>query len=62
MYTVSKSEWDKIPSDYKGIWHDYYGEAPELTGRKVVMSTCITHNPNELCALLIEGVHFVIEN
>lgn len=60
MITVSKKEWDKIPADYRGIWHDYYGDKPEWKGKRVVMSTCITKNPNELCSLLIEDVHFVI--
>lgn len=61
MIRISKREWDAICSDYKGVWHDYYGEHPEWIGMKTVMSTCITHIPNELCSLLIEGVHFIIE-
>ena len=61
MLKVSKSEWDKIPSDYKGIWQAYYGEHQEWKGRNVVMSTCLTHRPEDKCALLVEGVHFVIE-
>lgn len=60
MITVNKKEWDAICNDYKGVWHDYYGDKPEWKGKRVVMSTCITHNPNDLCALLIEGVHFEI--
>ena len=55
---VSKEEWDKIHTDYKGTWQDYHNERPEWIGRKVVMSGCI--NPNELGKLLIEGVHFII--
>lgn len=62
MITISKADWEKVPSDYKGIWHDYHGEKPEWLGRKVVMSTCITHNPNEICSLLVEGVHFIIQD
>lgn len=61
MLVISKAEWDAIPADYKGEWHDYYGDHPEWLGRKVVMSTCVTHNPDEVCSLLVEGVHFVIE-
>lgn len=60
MIEVSKKEWDTIHSGYKGIWQDYYGDHPQWKGKQVVMSTCITHNPNELCSLLVEGVHFVI--
>jgi hypothetical protein len=60
MFKVTKKEWDNIPTDYKGIWHDYYGEKPEWKGKQCVMSTCLTHNPDERCSLLIEGVHFEI--
>ena len=62
MYKVSKEKWDSIPTDYKGIWQDYYNEHPEWLGKKVVLSGCITENPNELGKLLIEDVHFIIEN
>lgn len=61
MIKVSQKEWASIHADYKGVWHDYHGDHPEWKGKRVVMSTCITHNPNELCALLVEGVHFIIE-
>lgn len=57
---VSKEEWDKIHTDYKGTWQDYYNEKPQWLGRKVVLSGCITKNPNELGKLLVEGVHFII--
>ena len=60
LLKVSKKEWDMIDSDYKGEWKDYWGDHPEWLGRKCVMSTCVTKNPNESCALLIEGVHFAI--
>ena len=60
MITVSKKEWDNIPADYKGIWHDYYGDKPEWKGKRCVMSTCLTNNPYALCSLLIEGVDFEI--
>ena len=62
MIKVSKEKWDSIPADYKGIWQGYYNEKPEWIGKKVVMSGCITENPNELGALLVEGIHFIIEN
>ena len=60
ILTISKSEYENIHCDYRGIWEDYYGDHPEWKGRRTVMSTCITHNPNELCYLMIEGVHFNI--
>ena len=62
MIVVSKEKWDSIHSDYKGTWKDYGNEKPEWIGKRVVMSTCITENPNELCSLLVEDVHFVIED
>jgi len=58
---ISRRDWDAIQNDYKSVWKDYYGDHPEWLGRKTVMSTCVTHDPNELCSLLIEGVHFVID-
>ena len=61
MIKVSQKEWASIPADYKGVWMDYYGDHPDWKGKRVVMSTCITNNPNELCSLLVEGVHFIVE-
>ena len=62
MIKIGKDNWNAIHADYKGVWQDYYGDHPEWIGRKVVMSTCITNNLNELCSLLIEGVHFIIND
>lgn len=62
MIKVSRKKWNSIPKDYKGVWYDYYNEKPEWVGRKVVMSGCITENPNELGKLLVEDVHFIIED
>lgn len=62
MIKISKEKWDSIYKDYKGEYKDYYDEHPELIGRKVVMSTCITENPNELCKFLVEGEDFIIED
>ena len=62
MIKISKKKWDSIPTDYKGVWHDYYNEKPEWLGKRVVMSGCITENPNELGKLLVEDVHFIIED
>lgn len=61
MVKVSKEKWESINADYKGTWEDYYGEKPEWIGKKVVMSGCITDNPNEKGYLMVEGVHFAIE-
>lgn len=62
MIRISKEKWDSIHADYKGTWKDYHNEKPEWIGRKVVMSGCITENPNELGKLLVEGEHFIIED
>lgn len=59
MIKVSKEKWDKIPNDYKSIWQDYYSKHPEWIGKKVVMSGCIS---DELGKLLVEDVHFIIED
>ena len=61
MIKVSKEKWESICDDYKGTWMDYHNEHPEWIGRKVVMSAYITGNANEVCSLLVEGVHFNIE-
>ena len=53
---------ENICPDYKGTWQDYHGDHPEWLGNRVVMSGCVSGNPAELGKLLIEGVHFVIEN
>lgn len=58
--SITKAEYEAIPHDYRGTFADYHGDHPEWKGRRVVMSTCITHNANELGYLMIEGVHFNI--
>lgn len=62
MIKVSKEKWNSICKDYKGVWHDYLNEKPEWIGRKVVMEGCINKNSKEPTSLLIEGVHFIIED
>jgi len=59
-YIITEEEYNRIDTDYRGTWLDYYGDHPEWLGRRTVMSTCITKNANEPCRLLIEGEHFVI--
>lgn len=54
---VRRSEWNKIPADYKGKYADYDGRHPELRGRNTVLGGCIGGVGSEL---LVEGVHFVI--
>ena len=30
MKQITKSEWNKIPNDYKGIYHDLSGTFPTI--------------------------------
>ena len=59
MFRITQAEYDAIYHDYKGEWKDYYGEHPEWLGRKTIMSAYF--DANKLGYLLIEGIHFVIE-
>ena len=33
MVTITRSEFEKLPRDYKEPWHDYWGDHPEWLGR-----------------------------
>lgn len=55
MKQVTKKEYDKICSDYKGIYLDFQGNRPDLKGRKTMLSY-----ENGSTVLLIEGLHFEI--
>jgi hypothetical protein len=57
MIVVSMKKYESIHQDYKGIFERE--DCPEFIGRRTVMSGQIS---DELGALLIEGVHFVIED
>jgi hypothetical protein len=56
MRIVKKADFDRIGSDYKGVWQDYNGERPEWIGRRTAFL------PGEGTTLFIEGVHFLVEN
>jgi hypothetical protein len=56
MLIISKSKYDAIPRDYKGTFQDYHNEAPQLKGRR----TWLTKDESGT-ALLLEGVHFLVE-
>ena len=58
---ITQAKWESIPSAYKGVWLDYFGDHPEWKGKKIVMSGCINDDPAALGGLLVEGVHFIIE-
>lgn len=34
---VTQAEYDAIGSDFKGEWHDYYGDTQEWEGRRTAM-------------------------
>ena len=52
--TVTEEEYEKVPPDLKGPYHDYYGDRPELEGRRTL---CI---PGEGPGLFIEGANLKI--
>lgn len=61
MIKVSKEKWNLIDVDYKGVFHDYQGKHPEWIGKRTVKGSCVTDNPQYVGVLLVESVHFVIE-
>lgn len=61
MIHVSREKWKSIPTDYKGTWQDYYHEKPEWIWKKVVMSGCITENPNEIVDYIGAEVYLTTE-
>lgn len=34
---ITQAEYDAIGCEFKGVWHDYYGDSPEWEGRRVAM-------------------------
>ena len=54
MYTMTESQYRKLPEDYKGRYQDYQGDHPEWKGRRIALvadpGTC----------LVIEGVSLEI--
>lgn len=65
MLQVTKEQWEKIPSDYKGRWepwiveNGWQADLPlEYIGKRTVLEGCIVKNCG--CSLLTEGVHFEI--
>ena len=34
---ITQAEYDAIWSDFKGVWHNYYGDTPEWEGRRTAM-------------------------
>lgn len=54
MERITRAEFDRIGADFKGIWHDYWGDHPEWKGRRVAFL------PGHGTTLFIEGVSFEI--
>ena len=59
---ITESEWENICPDYKGKWLNYNNDRPEWIGRRVMMGGVVPQTIMDRGKLLIEGVHFVIEN
>jgi hypothetical protein len=63
MIIVTREEWDKIPSDYRGEWTRWMWEfrnndfPEEWIGRK----TMLHYDNDNGTVLLTEGVHFIIQ-
>lgn len=34
---ITQAEYDAIWRDFKGVWHNYYGDTPEWEGRRTAM-------------------------
>ena len=54
MYTMTESQYRKLPDAYKGRYQDYQGNHPEWKGRR----TALVADPGT--CLVIEGVSLEI--
>ena len=54
MKTITEKEYNALPADFKGVYHDYYGDHPEWKGRRTAAFPC------ELPGQFIEGVNLRI--
>lgn len=55
MIHISKADFDRIPSDYKGVYMDYQGVLPKRKGRRVAFL------PGHGTTLFTEGFHFIVD-
>lgn len=55
MRIITKEQYSRIGSDYKGIFHDYRGTQPWHKGRRTAFL------PGEGTTLSLEGVHFLVD-
>lgn len=51
MKVITKEEYDRMSSDYKGVYMDYQGQFPHLKGRRTILDYDKEHGT----VLLIEG-------
>ena len=56
MIHISKSDFDRIGADYKGVYMDYQGAFPKRKGRRVAFL------PGHGTTLFVEGIHFVVDD
>lgn len=56
MSHITQAEYDAIGNDYKGPYHDYYGDHPGWKGRRTAFL------PGHGTKLFIEGISFVIDD
>ena len=55
MLHISKADFDRIGTDYKGVYMDYQGVFPKRKGRRVAFL------PGHGTALYTEGIHFIVD-
>ena len=55
MIHISKSDFDRIGADYKGVYMDYQGTHPQRKGRRVAFL------PGHGTTLFTEGIHFIVD-
>lgn len=56
MLHISKAEFDRIGTDYKGVYMDYQGVFPKRKGRRVAFL------PGHGTTLYTEGIHFIVDD
>lgn len=55
MRIITKEQYSRIGSDYKGVFQDYRGTLPWHKGRRTAFL------PGEGTVLSLEGVHFLVD-
>lgn len=55
MLHISKADFDRIGTDYKGVYMDYQGVFPKRKGRRVAFL------PGHGTTLYTEGIHFIVD-